>query len=254
METVDLGLTGLQVSRLCFGTGTNGWGGSSNQSRLGLKGLSRLLRFAYDQGVRFWDTADQYGTHPHVGAALKGLDRESVVITSKTTTRTEDGVTKDVERFLREMGTDYVDIVLLHCLTQADWPTRYPGAMEALSRAKEKGQVRAVGVSCHDFGAFQTAARTDWVEVVLARVNYAGKHMDAGPDQVVPVIEKMHAAGKGVYGMKVVGAGDLGKDARGAIRFLMGLSCVDAFVIGMMSEAQVLENIGLIGEFEGVMA
>ena len=253
MDTVDLGLTGLKVSRLCFGTGTNGWGGSSNQSRLGLKGLSNLLRFAHDHGVRFWDTADQYGTHRHVGEALKGLDRESVVVTTKTTSRTEDGVTKDVERFLREVGTDYVDIVLLHCLTQADWPERFPGAMAALSRAQDRGLIRKVGVSCHDFGAFRTAAETDWVEVVLARINHAGRHMDASPEEVVPVIERMRAAGKGIYGMKVVGAGDLGKDVRGAIRFVMGLSCVDAFVIGMTSEREVRENVGIVEEFEGVM-
>ncbi len=160
MDTVDLGLTGLRVSRLCFGTGTNGWGGSSNQSRLGLKGLSGLLRFAHDHGVRFWDTADQYGTHRHVAEALKGLDRDSVVLTTKTTSRTEDGVTGDVERFLREAGTDVVDIVLLHCLTQSDWPERFPGAMDALSRARDRGLIRSVGVSCHDFGAFETAAET----------------------------------------------------------------------------------------------
>jgi 1-deoxyxylulose-5-phosphate synthase len=255
MDTVALGSTGLRVSRLAFGTGTNGWGGSSNQSRtLGLKGLADLLRYAHDLGVRFWDTADQYGTHPHVAEALKGLDRESVVITTKTTTRTGDGVTKDLDRFRKEMGTDYVDIVMLHGLGQADWPQRFPEAMAALTAAREKGLIRAVGVSCHDLGALRTSAETDWVQVALVRLNHAGKNMDGTPEEVLPLVGKMRAAGKGTYGMKVVAAGELVGDVPGAIRWMIERSGVDAMVMGMTSREEVRRNVDLIERFDGVTA
>ena len=147
------------------------------------------------------------------------------------------------------MGTDYIDIVLLHCLTEFDWPQRYPDAMEALSRCKAKGLIRAHGVSCHDFGAFQTSAITDWVEIVLARINYAGISMDASPVDVIHTMESMAKKGKGIYGMKVMGMGKLDKEeggAREAIEFVLNLSCVHAMTIGMQSQAEVIENVNII--------
>jgi aryl-alcohol dehydrogenase-like predicted oxidoreductase len=246
MDTVTLGATGISVSRLCIGTGTDGWNHRSRQSNLGVKGLARLLRFAYDQGITFWDSADMYGTHPHVAEALRGLDRSSVVITTKTVSRKPDAAIHDVERFLRELQTDYLDILLLHCLMETDWPERYGATMEALFRLKERGLIRALGVSCHDFGAFTTTAVTPWVEVVLARINYAGISMDAPPPRVIPVLDRMHASGKGIYGMKVMGAGQLGRDPEKAIRYVMGLPSVDAFTIGMTSEREVVDNTGII--------
>ena len=250
MQIVNLGQTGLRVSRLAIGTGTSGWNGRSDQTALGRKGLVDLLRFAYDQGVRFWDSADQYGSHPHIKEALKGLDRASVVITTKTVSRTRESVENDVKRFLKEIGSDYVDIVLLHCLTNVDWPTRYPDALEALTRCKEQGFIRAHGVSCHDFGAFQTAAMTKWVEVVLARINYAGVIMDSSPADVIRTMEQMAAFGKGIYGMKVLGQGKLAKEngPRAAIQFVMGLPPVHAMSIGMTSRGQVIENVAIVNE------
>ena len=253
MQIVDLGKTGIRVSRLSIGTGTSGWNGRSDQTALGLEGLADLLRFAYDQGVSFWDSADQYGSHPHIKEALKGLDRSSVVITSKTTSRTRESVEEDVKRFLKEIGSDYVDIVLLHCLTQYDWPTRYPEAMEALTRCKEQGLIRAHGVSCHDYGAFQTSAMTKWVEVVLARINYAGVQMDASPADVIRTMEQMAAFGKGIYGMKVLGQGKLAKedDPKTGIKFVVDLPCVHALTIGMTSRDEVNENVAIVNELTG---
>lgn len=251
MEIVALGKTGLDVSRLSIGTGSNGWNGRSNQTALGLEGLRDLLLFSHDKGVTFWDSADQYGSHPHVRAALKHVERHSVTITTKTVSRTRADVEADVKRFLKEIGSDYVDIVLLHCLTQVDWPKRYPDAMEALTRCKEQGLIRAHGVSCHDYGAFQTAAMTAWVDVVLARINAAGVHMDASPADVIRTMELMAFAGKGIYGMKVLGQGKLAKEAGGAreaIEFVMGLSCVHAMTIGMSSHSEVEENVAIVNE------
>ncbi|MCY4437799.1 MAG: aldo/keto reductase [Chloroflexi bacterium] len=253
MQQVVLGNSGIEVSRLCIGTGTVGWNGSSNQTRqLGSEGLIDLLCYAYDSGVRFWDTADQYGSHPHVREALRVLPRDQVVVTTKTTSRTPDGVRSDVERFLRELGTDYADIVLLHCLTEHDWTTRYADSMEALSKCREQGMVRAVGVSCHDFAAFRLAAVSPWVEVVLARINYDGVSMDASPEEVIPVMDEMSARGKGIYGMKVYGAGKLLHDRRRALGYVLDLPSVDAVVLGMENKAEVDENVELVEELAGV--
>jgi aryl-alcohol dehydrogenase-like predicted oxidoreductase len=254
MERVTLGATGIEVSRLCIGTGTSGWGGSSNQTRLGVGRCVHLLRYAFERGITFWDSADQYGSHPHVREALRGVGRERVVLTTKTTSRTPREAVADVQRFLRELDTEYLDIVLLHCLTQPDWTQRYASTMEALSRLRETGTIRALGVSCHNFEAFRNAAREPWVEVVLARINYAGVSMDAAPEEVVPVLQEMHEAGKGIYGMKVVGAGRLTHDPRRAIRYVLGLPCVDAIVIGMQSEAEIDEDVELVDELRLVPA
>ena len=146
METVALGLSGISTSRLCFGTGTQGWHHRSNQGDLGVERLSGLLRYAHERGITFWDTADMYGTHPHVADALRQVERESVTITTKTVSRTASEVRADVERFLAELRTDYIDIMLLHCLTSADWPEEMSGPMDVLSELKSRGQVRAPGL------------------------------------------------------------------------------------------------------------
>ena len=244
VEQVDLGHTGLQVSRLCFGTGTNGWNHRSDQGDLGLERLPFLLRWAHERGVTFWDTADQYGTHPHVVTALREVERESVTITTKTTSHPAAQVRKDLERFFTELRTDYLDIVLLHGLTEASWTTRMQGAMEVLSEYKSRGRIRAVGISSHGLGALQTAAGSPWVDVVLARINHAGHNMDASPDKVIPVLDQIAAAGKGIYGMKVAMRGP-GDPAR-AVSFVRAIPAVHAMVIGMMNEEEIQENIRLV--------
>ncbi len=249
LQKVDLGLSGLSVSPLCFGTGTNGYNGRSNQGDLGVERLADLLCYGYERGIRFWDTADGYGTHPHVACAHRRVGRENVTITTKTTARQAPAVRTDLERFLRELDTDYLDIVLLHCQTNANWPIEHRAAMDVLSEYKERGVIRAVGVSCHDFGAFCAAADCDWVDVVLARINYAGHAMDDTPDNVAPVIARMALSGKGVYAMKVVGGGsELTNDPRRAIHYSFAVDGVHAMVLGMMDEQQVDENLDYLEE------
>ncbi len=248
MDYVDFGNTGLKVSRLAIGTGTHGWGGRSDQTALGMDGLANLLRRAYDAGVNFWDVADAYGSHPHVARALQGLPRERIVIATKTMARTGEEVTKALARFHQELHTDCLDIVLLHALSDAHWPQKYAGAMEALSRAKEEGRVRAVGFSCHGLGALRTAVQTPWVDVVLVRINYAGVNMDAPPADVIPILAHLYAAGKAIYGMKILGCGALKSNVRNAIAYALQLGSLHAFTIGMTSAAQLAENVRLIEE------
>jgi aryl-alcohol dehydrogenase-like predicted oxidoreductase len=249
MDYVDFGKTGLRVSRLSVGTGTHGWGGRSEQSALGVDKLANLLRLAYERGVNFWDAADAYGTHRHIAKALRGIPRDEVVVATKTLARSAKDATQDVERFLKELNTDVLDILLLHFVTQSDWPRNYAGAMEALSQAREQGKVRAVGVSCHGLGALDAAAQTDWAEVVLARINRAGVNMDASPTMVEPLIERLYTGGKAVYGMKVLGCGRLAENARAAIQYVFKLGTIYAITIGTSQPEQLYENLRLVEEF-----
>ena len=237
-DTVTLGRTGIQTSRLAMGTGTVGSGHHSNQTALGLGGLSRLLQNGYDNGLRFFDTADSYGSHPHVADALKHVDRSKVTILTKSWARTGPEMRADLDRFRRELNTDHLDIVLMHCVTEGDWTSRYRSAMDALSEAKEKGIIRAHGCSCHSLEALRAAAKSEWVEVDLVRINPIGSHMDADPATVAGVIREMRAAGKGIVGMKILGQGDLRDRQNEAIRYALGLGALDAFTIGAESIAE----------------
>jgi aryl-alcohol dehydrogenase-like predicted oxidoreductase len=239
-DRVKLGPRGVELSRLAMGTGTDGVGGSSNQTRkLGMAGLANLFDAAYDQGVTFWDSADQYGTHAHVKEALKRVKRERVTILSKTHASTEKEMRADLDRFRRELGTDYIDILLLHCMMDDDWPDRKKGAMAVISEAQEKGIVRTHGTSCHTLGALKAAARNPWVEVDLARINPAQAQMDADPATVISVLKQMKAAGKGVIGMKILGAGALRNRVDESLQFALSLDCVDCFTIGSESRAEM---------------
>ncbi len=239
-DRIFLGPRKIELSRLAMGTGTNGVGGSSNQTRqLGLRGLADLFKAGYDHGVTFFDSADQYGTHPHVKQSLKSIPREKVAILSKTHASTEKEMRADLDRFRRELGTDYIDILLLHCMTDGDWNQRKKGAMAVISEAQEKGIVRTHGTSCHTIEALRTAAKEQWVEVDLARINPAQEQMDADPQTVIAVLRQMKAAGKGVIGMKILGAGALRNKVDESLEFALSLDCVDCFTIGSESRAEM---------------
>jgi 1-deoxyxylulose-5-phosphate synthase len=242
-ETVSLGRTGIRTSLLAMGTGTVGSGHHSNQTALGLQGLSRLLQNGYDNGLRFFDTADSYGSHPHVADALKHVDRSKVTVMTKSWARTAPEMHADLDRFRRELGTDYLDILLMHCLTEGDWTTRFQPVMDVLSEAKQKGIIRAHGCSCHSIEALRAAAKSPWVEVDLVRINPIGSHMDADPETVASVIHEMRAAGKGIVGMKILGQGDMRTKQDDALRYALGLRTLDAFTIGAESINEQMDLI-----------
>jgi aryl-alcohol dehydrogenase-like predicted oxidoreductase len=235
-DRILLGDSGLEVSRMAMGTGTNGYNKSSNQTRqLGIKGLSDLLHAAYDEGITFWDSADQYGSHPHLKEALKVVPREKVVILSKTRAGTADEMKSDLERFRKEIGTDYIDIILLHARMSANWPSENKSVMEVLAEAKEKRIVSMVGVSCHSLAALEAAAEEPWVDLDLARWNPGGAHMDADVSVVEKVLKRMKSNGKTIMGMKVLGQGDLAGKKDECLQFQLGSEFIDCFTIGFES-------------------
>ena len=237
-DTVTLGKTGITTSRLAMGTGTVGSGHHSHQTALGVKGLSDLLLNGHDNGLRFFDAADAYGSHPHVAEALKHIPRDKVTVLTKTWARDPAEARADLDRFRKELGTDYLDICLMHCLTEGDWTERYRGVMDVFSEAKEKGIIRAHGCSCHSIEALRAAAKSPWVEVDLVRINPIGSHMDADPETVVSVLREMKAAGKGIVGMKILGQGDLRGRQDEALKYALSLGLLDAFTIGAESKTE----------------
>jgi aryl-alcohol dehydrogenase-like predicted oxidoreductase len=237
-DTVTLGKTGIQTSRLAMGTGTVGSGYHSHQTALGIKGLSGLLLNGYNHGLRFFDSADSYGSHPHVAEALKHVPRDKVTVLTKTWARDAATARADLDRFRRELGTDHLDLCLMHCLTEGDWTDRYKGVMDVLSEAKDKGIIRAHGCSCHSIEALRAATKSPWVEVHLVRINPVGAFMDSDPDTVVGVIKEMRSAGKGIIGMKILGQGQLRNRQDEALNFALGLNLLDAFTIGAESQVE----------------
>jgi 1-deoxyxylulose-5-phosphate synthase len=237
-DTVTLGSTGIQTSRLAMGTGTVGSGHHSHQTALGVKGLSDLLLNGYDHGLRFFDAADSYGSYPHVAEALKHIQRDKVTVLTKTWARDPATARADLDRFRRELGTDYLDVCLMHCVTEADWTDRYRGVMDVLSEAKQKGIIRTHGCSCHTIEALRAAAKSPWVEIDLARINPIGAEMDADPATVVSVLKEMKSAGKAVVGMKILGQGALRSRQDEAIKYALSLGILDAFTIGAESKQE----------------
>jgi 1-deoxyxylulose-5-phosphate synthase len=237
-DTVTLGSTGIKTSRLAMGTGTVGSGHHSHQTALGIQGLSNLLLNGYDHGLRFFDSADSYGSHPHVAEALKHVPRDKVTVLTKSWARDADGMRTDLDRFRKELGTDYLDICLMHCVTEADWTDRFRGAMDVLSEAKQKGIIRTHGCSCHSIEALRAAAKSSWVEIDLARINPVGAYMDADPATVVSVLKEMKSVGKAVVGMKILGQGTLRNRQDEGIKYALSLGLLDAFTIGAESKQE----------------
>ena len=237
-DRVRLGKSGVKASLVGVGTGSLGYAHRSNQTRLGQEAFTRLMRHALDRGINFFDLADAYGSNPFFGRAMRGVPRDRYVIQTKTGSRDPERAAKDIDRFLTELGTDYVDSLVIHCVTERDWPTRFRGVMDAVSEAKRRGKVRACGVTCHSLEALRAAEASEWVEIHQVRWNPRGTHMDADVGTASELFKRMRAKGQGMIGMKVVGQGDLVGGGRAmspeeCFRFQIWSGVVDAFVVGV---------------------
>jgi len=250
-DQVTLGKTGLKLSRLGFGTGSNS---GEVQRHLGQEGFNSLIRYAYDQGITYFDCAQAYRTFPWMAGAIKGLPREKLFIQSKIPGRPED-VLAAIDHHRKMFDTDYVDSMLIHCMMMQNWTEGWKRVMDGFDAAREKKWIRAKGVSCHSLPALRAARQSDWTEVHLARVNPQGAFMDGEQEAVnmtanpvAPVLEElrlMRAKGRGVIGMKLVGNGTFvdAADRERAMRFAMSRPELDAVVIGFKSRAEIDEAI-----------
>ena len=241
-DRVILGKSGVAVSYVGMGTGSNGSGQASNQTRLGVKSFTKLIRDALDRGINFFDVADQYGSHTYLREALKGVPRDQYVIQTKTHATNMADARSHLERYRMELGVEMIDILLLHCMTKKTWPGDHTGAMDYLRQAKAEGIIRAHGTSCHGMDPLRISATDPFVEVDLARINPEGLVMDDHkPDEVASRLQEMHDLGKGVIGMKILGEGKFKEPERrdNSLRYVLGLGTVDSFVIGFESIAQI---------------
>jgi 1-deoxyxylulose-5-phosphate synthase len=250
-DQVTLGKTGLKLSRLGFGTGSDS---GHIQHALGQEQFNSLIRYAYDQGITYFDCAQAYATFPWIAGAIKGLPREKLFIQSKIGGRPED-ILAAIDHHRKVFDTDYVDSLLIHCMVQDGWTDAWKRVMDGYDEAKEKKWIRAKGVSCHSLPALRGATQTDWTEVHLVRVNPQGAFMDGEKQDynmttnpVAPVLEELKAMrekGRGIIGMKMVGNGTFvdAADRDKAIRFAMSRPELDAVVIGFKNRAEIDEAI-----------
>jgi aryl-alcohol dehydrogenase-like predicted oxidoreductase len=251
-DWVELGSSGVRVTRLAFGTGTLG---GRVQRELGQEGFTRLVRHAYDRGIRFFETSDSYAQMPGMlAAALKGLPRDSYRLMTKYRVRDEADPKVTIDRFRQELNSEYFDILLLHCVRVPDWSEQFKRLRDEFSEAKERKVILSHGASCHGLLPLRAFPGNRWLDVALMRVNHAGVKMDSvtgndselgDVDEVVSQVRKVHAQGTGVIGMKIIGEGRFSKpeERDASIRFVMKLGAVDSITIGYKSTAEIDEAI-----------
>ena len=248
LHLVTLGKTAIQTTLLGMGTGFNGGNRSSAITRAG--NAEQMIKYAWDKGIRYFDCADSYGTHQYLARALNEVSREKYTLGTKIW-RTPGTIPEPerpdadivVDRFRKELNTDYIDIVQIHCMTSAAWTDEQKRQMEILDNLKAKGIIKAHGVSVHSLEALQAAAESSWVDVIHVRINPFGAAMDSRePARITPIIEKMHKSGKGVIGMKLVGGGNLRNDPEKidqSLKYVLGLGTVDMIIIGFEQTGQI---------------
>ncbi len=250
LQRVTLGKSGLSTTLLGVGTGVSAGNRNSFLTRQDASKSVAMLRHAYDRGFRMFDCADSYGTHGLMSEALKGMEREKLFLTSKMWTR-RGGIPElerpdaniVVDRFRKELNTDYIDLVQIHCMVDSDWTDSMKKQMDILDNLKAKGVIRAHGVSVHSVEAMKAAVADPWVDVLHARINPFGLAMDKpDPAEVVEVIHQIHATGRGVIGMKLVGNGGIRNESDKidhSLRFVLGLGSVDMMIVGFETVAQI---------------
>jgi aryl-alcohol dehydrogenase-like predicted oxidoreductase len=250
LQKVKLGKSGLETTLIGFGTGVNATNRTAFLTRQDTNKSIALLRYSYEKGMRMYDTADAYGTHGILNEAMKNMDRSEITLVTKVWV-SRGGIPEPerpdanivVDRFRKELNTDYIDLVQIHLMTDPIWTDTWKKQMDILSDLKAKGVIKAHGVSVHSLDAMKMALESPWVDVIHVRINPYGISMDKPePEEVVEVIQKLHASGKGVIGMKLIGAGRYSSDSEridNSIKFVFGLNSVDMLVIGFQEQEQI---------------
>ncbi len=257
LQKIKLGNSGLETTLLGVGTGVHATNRSSYLTRQQNEKSLALLRYAYDRGFRNFDCADTYGTHGMMAKVLPKMNRADLTITSKIWVR-GGGIPEAerpdadvvVDRFRKELNTDYIDLVQIHCMVDESWTETQKKQMDILDNLKAKGIIRAHGVSVHSLEAMKDALASPWVDVIHVRINPYGIAMDKpDPQEVVEVIHKLHNSGKGIIGMKLVGDGKLRDDSEkidNSLRFVLGLGSVDMMIIGFEEKEQIDNYLGRV--------
>jgi 1-deoxyxylulose-5-phosphate synthase len=255
-DWVTLGKSGVKVTRLAFGTGSFS---GQVQRDLGQDGFTRLVRYAYDQGIRFFETAESYGEmHRMLGIALKGIPRDSYRIMSKVTTRQGEDPQEKFDELRKLANTEYFDIMLLHWQHTATWPVDTARWQDGIQEAQSKKVIVSRGASVHGLPALRQVPANTWLDVAMIRVNHKGKSMDAedyataGLGNVPEVVSRVHEVrknGMGVISMKLAGEGTFSReDRQAAMRFAFKNAGVDCVTVGYKNTGEIdeaIENLNL---------
>jgi 1-deoxyxylulose-5-phosphate synthase len=255
-DWVTLGKSGVKVTRLAFGTGSFS---GRVQRELGQDGFNRLVRYAYDRGVRFFETAESYGDmHEMLGIALKGIPRDSYVLMSKVTTHEGVDPQKKFDELRRLANTEYFDIMLLHWQHSATWPMDTTKWQDGILEAESKKAIVSHGASVHGLPALRQMPGNKWLDVAMIRMNHKGTKMDAedydtaglgNVPEVVGHVQQLRKEGMGVISMKLAGEGTFGpEDRRAAMRFAFRNAGVDCVTVGYKCTAEIdeaIENLNL---------
>ena len=255
LQKITLGDTGIETTLLGIGTGVHATNRTSFLTRQDMGKSIDVIEYAYERGIRNFDLADTYGTHPIMAEALKKMNRDELTLTSKIWVRPggipekeRPDADKVVDRFRKELNTDYLDLVQIHCMVDENWTETQKRQMDILETLKAKGIIRAHGVSVHSLSAMKDALKSPWVDVIHVRINPYGIAMDKPePEEVVEVIHQLHKSGKGIIGMKLIGDGKLRDDSEkidNALRFVLGLGSVDMMIVGFESTEQIDNYLG----------
>lgn len=236
MEKRKLGNTDIEVSKLCFGSLTM----TPFQANLSVKEGADLISYAYERGINFLDTAEIYENYPYIREALKYIDRKDYVIATKTYAYTEELAKESLEMALREIGTDYIDIFLLHEQESIHTVRGHYPAIEYLLKAKEQGKIRALGISTHRISGAMALREYDELEILHPIINKNGLGIQDGSiEDMLKVLKELHNMGKGIYGMKPLGGGHLISDVEDAFKFVRDLDFIDSIAIGMQSKDEI---------------
>jgi aryl-alcohol dehydrogenase-like predicted oxidoreductase len=256
-DWVTLGKSGVKVTRLAFGTGTFS---GRTQRELGQDQFTRLVRYAYDRGIRFFETAESYGEmHKMLGVALKGIPRDSYRLMSKVTTREGVDPQDKIDELRKLANTEYFDILLLHYQHVATWPTDTVRWQDGILEAKSKKAIVGHGASVHGLPALRRFPGNNWLEIAMIRMNHNGTKMDAedynthdagNVSEVVTHVKQVRSEGMGVISMKLVGEGAFTtrEDRQAAMRFAFNNAGVDSVTLGYKNTAEVdeaIENLNL---------
>jgi aryl-alcohol dehydrogenase-like predicted oxidoreductase len=255
-DWVTLGKSGVRVTRLAFGTGSFS---GQVQRDLGQEQFTRLVRYAYDQGIRFFETAEAYGEmHKMLGVALKGIPRDNYRLMSKVTTRVGGNPQEKIDELRKLANTEYFDVMLLHWQHSATWPTDTSRWQDGILEAESKKAVVSHGASVHGLPALRRVPGNKWLDIAMIRVNHKGTRMDAedyntdglgNVSEVVTHVKQVRKEGMGVVSMKLVGEGTFNReDRQRAMRFAFENAGVDCVTVGYKSTAEIdeaIENLNL---------
>ena len=240
MEYRTLGNTGLKVSRLCFGALTVG----PLQANLSVEAGGEVIAEALSQGINFIDTAELYGTYPHISRALVITGRKDIIIASKSYAYDEETAKKSIDQALHELKTDHIDIFLLHEQESQHTLRGHYDALTYYLKMKEAGIIKAVGISTHTIAAVLASCTMKEIDVIHPIINKYGIGIqDGSRDEMLRAITKAHDHGKGIYGMKAIGGGNLISSVDECLSYVLGLPQLQAIAVGMQTKEEVTANV-----------